>query len=395
LKSIKNIKLFVSCPRDIKSELDSIDVIVNEINKTSGEQGGYKIEILNWKTDTYSGIGDDAQEVINEQIDKKYDILIGLLWQNIGTPTKRDKSGTVEEINRAIQNKKEFLIYFNIIPPENLNLVDLKALKKVNKFKEELQEKGVLFKQYNSIEGFEGFLRIQLPTIIADRLLIKKKVISKKVIDKNPKKSKLKVDKYSSISNAIEKVENHKEQTSFDEDIFDLLSSTLLAMDIVTKCMGSITNSMNDFSAKLTKRTKEMNGLPKIKDHRLRFKKSKTIVSSLVGEMDEFSSLINGELSNFSTNFRVIGPNYTRILLYANSLEDQSEVLTMKESIQDFRNSVERATKSGADVLEIALKWPPVNPEFTKSKRELAVTLKNLVKEMLEGLKLLDEAIKE
>lgn len=388
MKSIKNIKLFVSCPGDIKSELDSIDVIVNEINKTSGEQGGYKLEILNWKTDTYSGIGEDAQEVINEQLDKKYDILIGLLWQKIGTPTKRDKSGTVEEINRAIQNKKEILVYFNIMPPENLNQVNLKTLTKVNTFKKELNKKGVLFKEYNSIQGFEGFLRIQLPTLVAEKLF------RKKSSEKNPRKAKLKTDKYSSISNAIDKVENHKKDVSFDKDIFVLVNNTVESMDVVTNCMGSISSSMNDFSTKLIKRTSEMNSLVRIKDHRLRFKRSKTIIDSLIKEMDEFSFLINKELSSFSSNFKSIGPNYTQILLYADSLEDQSEVLSMKDSILGFRNSVEGATKSGADVLEIALKWPSVNPEFTNSKRELVVTLKNLVKEMFEGLKLLDEAIK-
>ena len=69
MKQIQQIKLFISCPGDIKDELDSIRLIIEEINKTSGRQNGYMIECLNWNVDTYSQIGDDPQEVINNQLD--------------------------------------------------------------------------------------------------------------------------------------------------------------------------------------------------------------------------------------------------------------------------------------------------------------------------------------
>lgn len=98
METINKIKLFISCPGDITNEIDSIKMIVKNINKTSGQQNHFLIETVHWDEDTYTEIGNDGQEIINRQID--YDILVGLMWLRIGTPTKRDKSGTIEEINR-------------------------------------------------------------------------------------------------------------------------------------------------------------------------------------------------------------------------------------------------------------------------------------------------------
>ena len=112
MKQIQKIRLFISCPGDIKEEINSVNLIAEEINKTSGRQNDYMLECLHWKLDTYTEVAEDPQEVINNQLDKEYDILVGLVWQKIGSPTKRDKSGTIEEISRAILNKKKITYLF-------------------------------------------------------------------------------------------------------------------------------------------------------------------------------------------------------------------------------------------------------------------------------------------
>lgn len=48
--NMKQIKLFVSCPGDIIDELDSIRLVIDDINKTIGEQNSYDLKLLNWKT---------------------------------------------------------------------------------------------------------------------------------------------------------------------------------------------------------------------------------------------------------------------------------------------------------------------------------------------------------
>lgn len=187
MRRINQIKIFISYPGDIEDELNSIEQIVHEINKTTGEQNKFNLELLNWKSDTYTQIGEDVQDVINKQIDPQYDILIGLLWQKVGTPTKRDKSGTIEEINRAISNNDvEQLIYFKTTPPENLDQIDIDQLLKIRQFKNDLTTKGVLYKEFNSIKKFESIFRINLTNLIID------KIITSKESKKNPKKEQKK-----------------------------------------------------------------------------------------------------------------------------------------------------------------------------------------------------------
>jgi hypothetical protein len=47
MKSINQIKLFISCTNEIKEEINSIKLIIEETNKTSGKQSGFTIESLN------------------------------------------------------------------------------------------------------------------------------------------------------------------------------------------------------------------------------------------------------------------------------------------------------------------------------------------------------------
>ena len=172
MKQVKQIKLFISCPGDITHELDSIKLVVDEINKTAGEQNSYVLRLINWKTDTYTQIGTDAQEVINNQIESQYHILIGLMWLRLGTPTKRDESGTVEEINRALKNKeKEQLVYFKTASPLDITMINPEDLTKINKFKKDLGSKGVLYHEFSSTTKFESLFRIQLTRLIYDKLL--------------------------------------------------------------------------------------------------------------------------------------------------------------------------------------------------------------------------------
>lgn len=387
MKEIKQIKIFISCPEDIIDELSSIQLITEEINKTSGKQNSYNLELLNWKTDTYTQVGTDAQEVITHQLESEYDILVGLLWQKIGTPTKRDKSGTIEEINRAISNEeKEQLIYFKTTPPDNLNLINPDQLTKINSFKKELSSKGVLYKEFISTRNFESLFRINLTNLIIEQVLAPKKRLAE------TKPSKTNEDKYSSITDLITEVED-KDEDTLGLDIFNLVEETTSYLNMISASLSSMTNSLKDLTTNLTKRTGELRKFIKIKDDRLRISKVKTVANLLANELDEFNNRINNELPVFSENFTSVGHAYSKVMLAASSY-DYGDTSGIKESAIKFRDSVEDSTESCATLLRAVMKWPPVNPKFNKSKRETELTLKNLTKEMLEGLILLNEAIK-
>ncbi|MBS1660276.1 MAG: hypothetical protein JST68_04415 [Bacteroidetes bacterium] len=387
MKIVNQIKIFISCTSEIKEETDSIKLIIDEINKTSGKHSGYVIESLNWNLDTYTQIGEDAQEVINNQIDAQYDILVALLWQRIGTPTRRDKSGTIEEINNAITNKKEILLYFKTTPPENLNLIDLDQLNKINLFKKELQEKGVLYKEFNKIEAFESLFRINILNLINDRLLSEKLALN----ELTPQTTQF--DKYRSISSLIEEVESNSEKPIDNLDFFALIEEMLSYLASVTTSTNSMTGIYNELTAKLNLKTTELERFVQIKDNKLRIDKIRIVVDLLASELDEFNSRMNKELQSFSENFILIGPTYSKINSFVSAYEDIDEIIAMRKSVLNFKFSIEGAVENSAGVLKVIMGWPPMTPRFNKSKRSTEITIKDITKEMLAGLKLLNEAI--
>lgn len=385
MKQTNQINLFISCPSDIKTELDSIRIIIDEINKTSGKQGDYFIKSLNWDIDTYTAIGNDVQEVINNQIEDEYDILVSLMWQKLGTPTKRDKSGTVEEINRALENPSKLsLVYFKT-SIENLNNVDLNELQKINEFKHELSSKGVLYKEFNSISEFESKFRINLTNLISDFLngkLINTKNLSPQII---------KTDKYSDLDSFLENIEN-QDETLLELDIFNVVEESMTYLNNITTSMNTFTITMEDFTKRLTFRTNELNKYQFIKDERLKMSKSKTVINLLAGELNDLTSRLRIELPIFTENFKGITISYPKLLYAANQFENE-EVNELKVSVRDFRDVMETTTNASADLIRQIMKWPPVNSKFNHAKREVELVLKDLTSEMLTGLKIFDEIV--
>lgn len=385
MKTTSLIKIFISCPSDISSEIDSIKVIVEEINKTSGRQGNYVVHVINWKTDTYSAIGTDPQDAINHQIDDEYDILVSLIWQRLGTPTKRSESGTTEEINRAIDNNsKMFLIFFKTAV-ENLNEIDIGEIGKINKFKNELSEKGVIFKEFNSTTEFESMFRINLPSIISDFLNEEKKMSGPL-----PTES-LQPSKYADLDEFLEQVEN-QDESELDIDIHELVEEGLTYLNNITMSMTTYTSIIEDFGNRLTSRTNELNKYKGIKDERLKASKSKTAINLLSGEMNDLTSRLITELPFFTENFTGITISYPKILHIADRFKTE-ETEELKSSVKEFRDSMSSMTKQMAEFTKEIMKWPPVDTGFNRSKRGVELALKDLVKELLTGLKIFDEII--
>lgn len=388
MKEIKLIKIFASSPSDIIDELDSIKLAIDEINKTVGKQNSFIVEILNWNEDTYSLQGEDAQDVINQQIDGEYDIIIGVMWMKAGTPTKRDQSGTIEEINRALSNNKRFLIYFKTAPPSNLKDIVPEEITKINGFKKALGDKGVLYKEFNTISNFEKLLRIHLTNLIIDKVLNNDKIEEIEVITKDEKKD----NKYSHISNLIQNIENYDEST--DLDIFSATEVASSQLNVVTSSLNSMTMAMNDWKDKMEIRTKEINRVNNISDVRLKAKKTKIIIDLVADELLQFDNRIEREIPSYSENFKKVGESYTKILMISKSYNSNKiEFIDLKESVRSFLETSEFALEQSAQLLQNLHNWPPMNHKLNTAKRTTELTLSNLTKEMMEGVILLQDSL--
>lgn len=177
--SVKIYKCFIASPGDTNEERIVCDKILNEINKTIGEQFNFRIESLMWENDTRPSVGEYSQATINKQIGS-YDIFVGIMFKKFGTPTKVAGSGTEEEFNLAYNrflNKEdvEIMFYFNdeAVKPSEVNSDELT---KVNIFRKNIAELGNYYWKYEGVNQFESFLRIHLTKLLLSKYKFEEKI---------------------------------------------------------------------------------------------------------------------------------------------------------------------------------------------------------------------------
>jgi hypothetical protein len=76
-KTTIEYRIFIASPSDVDDEKNAIREIVYELNHQSLIKN-IKFEVLDWKSSTHPSVGQDAQDVINNQINDDFDIFIGI-----------------------------------------------------------------------------------------------------------------------------------------------------------------------------------------------------------------------------------------------------------------------------------------------------------------------------
>ena len=160
IKNATVYKVLLSAPGDIIEEKQAVVDVLHKWNRLNADRAKMIFLPIHWETDVYSEMGASPQDLINEQIVKTSDILIGVLWTRIGTKTERFDSGTVEEIEQFIESDKHVMLFFSNAPvmPQS---IDRKQFARLEKFKKEIRSRG-LYSEYCSIDDFKTKLFEQL-----------------------------------------------------------------------------------------------------------------------------------------------------------------------------------------------------------------------------------------
>src|SRR4051794_24976478 len=104
MKKVEKLKIFLASPTDVARERRSVHAVVDELNQTVAPALDITLDVID-SSRAFPGLGKDGQAIINEQMGdmQEYELVVVIFWKRIGTPTRRDISGTVEELNRAIK----------------------------------------------------------------------------------------------------------------------------------------------------------------------------------------------------------------------------------------------------------------------------------------------------
>ena len=145
--------VMIASPGDVASERAIVRDVVYEWNAVHSNLRRIVLLPVGWETHSSPEMGAPAQEIINNQVLAKCDLLVGVFWTRIGTPTERHLSGTVEEIERHISTGKPAMLYFSsqpIVP----DMVESDQIQKLRTFKESCQSHG-LYERYDSYADFK------------------------------------------------------------------------------------------------------------------------------------------------------------------------------------------------------------------------------------------------
>lgn len=149
----KVFNVMIASPSDVPSERNIVREVVYEWNAVHSQSRKVVLLPVGWETHSTPEMGGRAQAILNDQILKKCDLLVGIFWTRIGTETGEFISGTVEEIEKHIASGKPAMLYFYGQPVEE-GSVDKEQYSKLKEFRESCQKKG-LYATYDSHSDFK------------------------------------------------------------------------------------------------------------------------------------------------------------------------------------------------------------------------------------------------
>lgn len=158
------ISVMIASPADVFDQREIVREVVNSWNFVNSQSRKLIIMPVAWETHLAPDLGGRPQAIINKKVLDECDLLVGIFWTRLGTPTGEAESGTVEEIKRHIDAGKPAMVYFSNAPvaPESINPQQYAS---VQEFKSWCLEKGIISSFTNSTEFrrmFDSQLQINL-----------------------------------------------------------------------------------------------------------------------------------------------------------------------------------------------------------------------------------------
>ncbi len=157
----------IASPGDVLEERNVARDIIHEWNYVHSSPSTSTVLIpVGWETHSSPDLAGRPQQIINERILKNCDLLIGIFWTKLGTPTGESASGTAEEIERHVAAGKPAMVYFSIMPVA-LDSVDSDQYAALQKFKAWCKTKG-LIETFQNIPEFQTKFTRQLQLTLRD-----------------------------------------------------------------------------------------------------------------------------------------------------------------------------------------------------------------------------------
>ncbi len=134
----------IASPGDVAKERDVVEDSIYRWNQSHSSDRGVVFLSLRWERDVVPVIGSGpAQAIINQEIIRRSDVLIGFFGSRVGTAALGSVSGTVSEIEEAQSNGVTPHVFFSTkaIPRHGFDPAQFAALES---YRESLRSQGLL-----------------------------------------------------------------------------------------------------------------------------------------------------------------------------------------------------------------------------------------------------------
>ena len=126
--------VMIASPSDVSEERKVIREVIHKWNTVHSENQKIVLLPIDWRTHSTPETGGRPQGILNRQILERSDLLIGLFWTRLGTPTDQYVSGSAEEISRHVNAGKPAMLYFSDRPIEP-SAVDREQYERLQQYK--------------------------------------------------------------------------------------------------------------------------------------------------------------------------------------------------------------------------------------------------------------------
>jgi hypothetical protein len=107
--------VLIASPGDVQAERQIVVECIEDWNAINSRATGVILQPRRWEFDATPETGGRPQSFINRQIVDTSDLLIGIFWSRLGSPSGVTTSGTVEEIDRLVAAGKPVALYFSTL----------------------------------------------------------------------------------------------------------------------------------------------------------------------------------------------------------------------------------------------------------------------------------------
>lgn len=373
-REVTSYDIFISSPSDVELERDIVQEAVDLVSQINGVKEGYILNPIRWETNVSSQIGDEPQNVINDQIGDEYDIFIGVLCSRFGQKTAEYESGTEEEFFKAYERRNssmtppEIMFYFKD-PRNSESEIDAEQLVKVSQFKSNLKKLGI-YEEFATPESLKTLLLKSIPKAI-DRLKT-----SRQRADRNDDVD-TKPSSNVNVSNALLIV------SDFDEDIgiFELIEMTEEANDSFASLLGTIADATEKLNSKLTTHTSKIVDLKSTADTREGRQNVKTVLERVAAEMQRYSHKLDDTTPRaeveFGTALRCM--QHAIIISRQDGLSSENDINDFVASLRSLQSAINAGQEKLRDFRDSISSLQRMTSKLNQSKRRTIKSVDNFL----------------